>query len=318
MFQSVIAPRTHYAAIVWHQPRHDGSTASSTHALKLTTTERIAMKAILGCCRTTPTAAMEIESGLQPSWNRLQTKVLLATTRMQSLSEKHHIKKWLANAMRTRTAKTRHRSNFENILQQFLYMAQRLETIEPYIRPPWWTPITKLHAAATKNNATDLHDELQRLAASRRDTMTIYIDRSGIDGKIGAAAYNASSKEINHQHLGDETQYNVYVAELTGIHMAVTQWERSEYPICRIFIDRQAAGTSINQPRTQSGQSIIKAVVNLINDIRAQHPHKWLQLVWVPGQHGVEGNERVDMEAKRAATDPTLSHPFNHSPLKSF
>ena len=46
---------------------------------------------------------------------------------------------------------------------------------------------------------------------------------SGIDGKIGAAAYNASSKEINHQHLGDETQYNVYVAELSALHMAVTQ-----------------------------------------------------------------------------------------------
>ena len=49
----------------------------------------------------------------------------------------------------------------------------------------------------------------------------------------------------------------------------------------------------------------------------AQHPQRRLQLVWVPGHHGVEGNERADMEAKRAATDPTLSQSFNHSPLKS-
>ena len=57
------------------------------------------MKAILGCHKTTPTAAMELETGLQLSWIRLQTKALLATTRMQSLSASHPIEGWLTNAL---------------------------------------------------------------------------------------------------------------------------------------------------------------------------------------------------------------------------
>ena len=104
LFQSVLAPRTDYAAVVWHRPRADGATAATTQVRKLTTVQRIAMKAVLDCYRTTLTAAMEIEADLQPTWLRLQSKVLLSTARMQSLSLRHPIHKWLQNALRTRTA----------------------------------------------------------------------------------------------------------------------------------------------------------------------------------------------------------------------
>jgi hypothetical protein len=67
LFQAVVAPRMEYAAMIWHRPRADGSTASSTQVRRISTVQRIAMKAILGCYRTTPTAAMEIEAGLVPA-----------------------------------------------------------------------------------------------------------------------------------------------------------------------------------------------------------------------------------------------------------
>ena len=143
-FQAVVALRKDYAAIVWHRPKDDGSTAGNVQMRKLTTIQRLAMKAILGCYKTTPTAAMEIESGLQPPWIRLQTKVLLATTRIQSLSSRHPIQERLTNALRTRTACISHRSNLENILQQFPYTCGNIETIETYICPPWWTPAAKI------------------------------------------------------------------------------------------------------------------------------------------------------------------------------
>jgi hypothetical protein len=49
---------------------------------EMTTVQRLAVKATLGCYRTNPTAAMEIETGLQPLWTRLENKTLLATTRI--------------------------------------------------------------------------------------------------------------------------------------------------------------------------------------------------------------------------------------------
>lgn len=39
--------------------------------------------------------------------------------------------------------------------------------------------------------------------------------------------------------------------------------------------------------------------------------------MWIPGHHEIEGNERADVEAKKAAMDPTLSQQFRHKPLKS-
>ena len=311
------APRTDYAAVVWHRPRADGATAGTTQVRKLTTVQRIAMKAVLGCYRTTPTAAMEIEADLQPTWLWLQTKVLLSTTRMQSLSLRHPIHKWLQNALRTRTANIPHRSNLETILQQFPFMTKELETIEPYIRPPWWSSKTKFLAITGKDAAKASHDELT--ANLTNDTLVVYTDGSGIDEKVGAAIYNHSTSEAVHQHLGAQAHYNVYAAELTAIHLAVTQWHTHavDFPNCYIFTDSQAAGTSIQKPRRQSGQSIIAAILDHIDDIINKHPHRKLTVVWIPGHCNIEGNERTDSEAKEAATNPALHTSFNYSPLKS-
>ena len=136
---------------------HDGSTVASAHIRKLVMVQRLAMKATLGCYKTAPTAAMEIESDLQPPWIRLQTKVLLAITRMQSLSAKHPVQEWLMNALRTRTAVITHRSNLENILQQFPHTTERIESIEPFIRPPWWMLKAKTRIERTKDSAKDAH-----------------------------------------------------------------------------------------------------------------------------------------------------------------
>jgi len=47
LFQSVVGPRTDYPAIVWHRLKDDGSTAVTTQMRKLSTVQRLAMKAIL-------------------------------------------------------------------------------------------------------------------------------------------------------------------------------------------------------------------------------------------------------------------------------
>ena len=157
LFKSVIAARTDYAAIIWHQPKDNDKIATESQVSKLSAIQRLAMKAITGCYKTTPTAAMEIEAGLQPTWPHLQTKVLQAVARMQTLSAKHPLQKWIKNAMRTRTSHCRHQSNLENILQQFPQTTEQIETIEPYIRPPWWTPKVEIRIERSKDEARDKH-----------------------------------------------------------------------------------------------------------------------------------------------------------------
>jgi hypothetical protein len=68
-------------------------------------------------------------------------------------------------------------------------------------------------------------------------------------------------------------------------------------------------------PNPNPIRAILKPIIDLIDDIIvAQHPQSQLHVIWVPGHHGVEGNERADTEAKRAAPDPSLRPPFNYRP----
>ena len=276
------------------------------------------MKAILGCFRTTPTAAIEIEAGLAPTWLRLQTKVLLAITRMQSLSSQHPIYGWIERGLRTRTAAVVHRSNIENILQQFPITTTKLEVIQPFIRAPWWTTRASIQIAAGKDMANTLHDALAT-SPGLQNAMIIYTDGSGIEGQVGAAAFNMTTSQTSHQYLGSQTKYNVYAAELMALDLAVNQWQSlaHQFSECYVFTDSQASCSSIQKPWRQSGQKIISSILDHMDSILNQNSHCQLRIIWVPGHKGIQGNEQVDEEAKRAALDPTLSSPFEYSPLKS-
>ena len=75
----------------------------------------------------------------------------------------------------------------------------KIETIEPYIRSPWWMSRIRVQVA-TNNVAKDLHDKLA--SHIPENTMVIYTDDSDIDEQTGAAAYNKSLNQITHQYLG--------------------------------------------------------------------------------------------------------------------
>ena len=259
---------------------------------------------------------MEMESGLQPVWLRLQTKALLTITRMQSLSTKHPIQQWLFNALRVRTANIPHRSNLENALQQFPYMSEDIESIEPFIRPPWWTLRAKTRVDNTKDIAKDFHDRTQEI--SDATIATIYTDGSGLNKKIGAAAFNQMDEEVSHHHLGGEMQFNVYTAEITAMQLALERvWNPQATPSCRIYTDSQTAIKAIERPRRQSGQSIIKDLLDCIDETMDKNGCLQIDIIWIPGHSEIQGNERADAEAKKAAADPNLNQLRKRRPLKS-
>ena len=235
---------------------------------------------------------------------------------MQSLSAKHPVQEWLMSALRTRTAVITHRSNLENILQQFPHMTERIESIEPFIRPPWWMLKAKTGIEKTKDIAKMAHDKIQELPDAK--VATIYTDGSGIDKKIGAAAYASTSGEVSLHHLGNESQFNVYIAEITGMQLALERlWDHQIQPSCRIYTDSQTAIKTLERPQRQSGQSIIKDLLDCIDGITSNPTHPQIEIMWIPGHFEIQGNERADTEAKKAAADSTLTQLRKHRPLKS-
>ena len=90
-----------------------------------------------------------------------------------------------------------------------------------------------------------------------------------------------------------------------------------EYLTGRIYSDNQVSVKVIDHSRRQSGQAIIKDILDNIDEVVNEHKHLQIEIVWIPGHAEIEGNEHADAEAKKAAKDPMLSQIHNYKPLKS-
>lgn len=199
------------------------------------------MKAITGCFRTTPTAALEMETGLTPPELRLQYKVKRLITRMQILSRSHSLTEWTQKAIKNK-ATTIFTSNLENWASKFPEYTTSTETIYPFIQPPWAVTPIQYCIKPTKDQAKAYHDTILPELVADPETISIYTDGSGIESRIEAAAYSPTIEEAKQQYLGQESQSNVFAAELTAICMAIqiTRQHR-QYTKCVIFTDSQAA-----------------------------------------------------------------------------
>ena len=93
--------------------------------------------------------------------------------------------------------------------------------------------------------------------------------------------------------------------------------ECSNSSVWNIYTDSQAAAKAVDRPRKQSGQSIIHDFLNTIERTTAINPDLKITITWIPGHYEIAGNEQADVEAKRAAMNPSISEAFEHMPLKS-
>ena len=113
-------------------------------------------------------------------------------------------------------------------------------------------------------------------------------------------------------------QFNKYTAELTALYLAVKQlWNYCQYWTCRIYTDSQAAIRAVDHLWRQPEQIIIKDILKSIDIVTNEHPHLQIEIIWVPGHTEIEGNERVDLEAKKLALTTELSQSYKYRPLKS-
>ena len=200
-------------------------------------------------------------------------------------------------------------SNLGNLIKNFpKYTQLGIEHIATHIRPPWWelkatTEISPLN----KEKAAQAHK--QRLRQTSRQDLIIYTDGSGYDGHIGAAIYSPTLKITKGEYIGTEDTHNVYAAELTAIQMAVSLFEEQieKYKNIYIFTDNQSAIQTMESPKRQSGQYIIKGILDIIDRTYATEPTCNIHIEWVPGHKNIDGNERADNAAKAAAAPNTAT-----------
>src|SRR5437667_1498082 len=102
------------------------------------------------------------------------------------------------------------------------------------------------------------------------------------------------------------------MVELVAVQLATeTLRDNHERIEWRIYTDSQSAIKAINNSHRQSGQALIKEILDCVNDINDKYPHLRIKIIWIPGHAKIDGNERADAEAKKERWS------YNHRPLKS-
>ena len=199
--------------------------------------------------------------------------------------------------MRTIRSSRHARNTAERFRTAYNVDVMMIEVIHPYtVSPDWEPPKTYIRSRKAATAAVQL--------AEGSSLTCIYTDGSGINGKIGAASWSSRTGESS-KFVGYSIDYTFYFAEVLAIELALTRLINSETVgsstprgFVHIFIDNQAAIFTIRRPGARSGQYHLRHLIQALD--KARWKGYKIVINWIPAHQGLEGNEKVDILAKKA------------------
>ena len=310
LYMTVAIPKMTYGAEIWYSPprKIPGAkrmTGSVRIMRQLTKIQRIATLAINGALRTTPTDTLDIHAGMLPLELTMLKVCHRSLVRICTLPESHPLHQ-LIREYRTVYAR-KHRTPLHKLLDHFPEIQPgQIETITPNPRPPAYT-VDSFTTEIAQDRDTSMLNE-----AISSPEIKVFTDGSGINGNIGAAAvmYRKGRPEpskVLRYHLGSSTDYTSFEAEAVGAIMGI--WMiRNEHIAGRLPIsvltDCQAFIKRTKSRKATTAQYLVENFLTAADNINlgnANPTAKRFQLAWISGHSGVQGNEKVDEEAKKAA-----------------
>lgn len=187
----------------------------------------------------------------------------------------------------------------------------KLELRMPFLTAPWWQP-SEITIAANDEEAMATYDAITATGTH----LAIYTDGSGINGKVETSAVTLFIPIVNEPsmvavqkltYLWPLAEYTVYSGELIGLNLVlqIAETHPTTQPVA-IFNDSQAVIRAVKSPRQQSGQYMIRNLVQRIASCG-----KSLHIHWILAHEGVPGNEAADI----AANEATGWRPAGRGPL---
>lgn len=262
LYTAVIRPMLCYAAIVWWPRVRQRTTAS-----RLEHVQRLACLCATGAMKTTPTAAMEAILCITPLNLFIEEAALRTALRLESVGL-WHIKGGI----------TRH----ARILEEATTTDPLLKMSNDRI-PPIYN-FKKNFEVRLTTSGSDLPD------------VSIYTDGSKMDCGSGAGVY---SEDLNlHSTIPLGTYTTIFQAELVGIMVAATESTEANLSgkTVRISTDSRAALLALDNCRINSG--LVLQVREAVDKL-AQNNN--VQLCWVKGHDGNQGNEEADALARQGS-----------------
>ena len=272
-------------------------------------------RAITGVFRTTPGGPLMIEAGLDPAEVALDNRQRSYAARLLTLPEDHPAAQVLPVSFRQgdrqaqpgeQSPANREWAESGRLRSLGQHLARSLANI---IRtdPSGGFERTKETYPSTfpGNIIVPGHDEAIEQARQTLPGLTLWSDGSRLeDGRVGAGvAWKVSPGDWRTAEIPLGRSKEVFDAELEGacraLELARTIGESRQVTV---LLDSQAAIKRLEHTEPGPGQVFALRAHRAARRLRERRVEVTVQ--WVPGHMGVEGNERADQAAKRAAARP--------------
>lgn len=269
LYNQTVVPCITYGALVWW-----GKVNQNTAKLALRKIQRMALIAITGAIRTTPTAALEMITGIKP------LNVIIKERAMEQAV-------CLTNAFKYKEGDLKGHLNILKIIKPLFDMT-KLTNMCPIV----------LKADMNFNVAIPSRDDwVNNPWIADNHSQKWFTDGSKTDHGTGAGIYGPGT-EIS---LPLHSSCSIFEAELAAIQETgnILVNQNITDNTISIFSDSQAVLKALKKKEISS-KSVLKCWETL-NGLGAQNS---VNLVWVPGHEGHEGNEAADVLAKSGGSTP--------------
>ena len=176
-----------------------------------------------------------------------------------------------------------------------------MERIQATRQNPKWKPDIAIRIAENKEKAKaeDLGD---------KSNIKVYMDGSGVDGHIGAAAVlyrDGVLKRTRTMRLGSVKHHTFFEGEGVGLILGVELIREEEVAegMVLIRIDNVAAISATMAIKPTPSHDIWDILHQRVAMTYNKHKNLDLLVKWTLGHMGIIGNERADEEAKKAARE---------------
>lgn len=337
LYISIAIPKMSYAADVWytlpHKPNENAKKrfGAIRFTQRLVSTQRRATTNILGAMRTTAGDTLDVHAFIPPPHLLFLKALTRSAIRLISLPENHPLHKPVQRAAKRQVK--RHKSPLHLLFHTTGVRPKNFEQILPARRRRNYNPLAEFHIDDDRTIAIENANATQGL--------TIYTDGSGIENMIGAAAvvtHNGTTLETLRYKLGSDLEHTVYEGEIFAVILALHILTKVPFRLRKVTIglDNQAVIYGLQNHKTKPSHYLLDRVHDLLEDLQVAQArirkrpilgyisgkgrirledgslgwkdwqlerHCKVKFIWTPGHEGIEGNEKADEEAKRAAKE---------------
>ena len=299
LYTSTIRPIMEYSSLIFEN-------APPTYLKILDTLENQCLRHITSAFRTSPTTALHIYTNIHHLRDRRTESLFRYFFKIQQIPNHPCIPAITQNS----------HPRFANAPRHKITLGQRLTThtgilILPLLKPdpiqkplPWWdTPIPHVTFLIDKPKSTYTDTEIQHLFHEYRHTHhhNHYIFTDGSKNttthRTGAAAVLQTPlhfETILRTRLPNYT--SIFSAELYAIYASLQIIQERDLHIPLIVSDSKSALTAINPQNRPQHPTILK----IFDILKTLSPTQTPQFLWIPSHCQIPGNEKADLEAKKA------------------